>query len=237
VKNEYPEKTRETVQETQSTLIRSSLKTPRAAAIAGIIFAVLYGTSRVLLHLAIPPDVIPDTLWLGANAGMTSFALNLIPFAGIAFLWFIGVIRDLLGEMEDRLFATVFLGSGLLFLVLTFMAGALAGGMLSAILQSNTITETGLYTFNRAVLYQIINIYSIRMAGVFMISMGTIWLRTGLMHRGWAYLSFVLALVLLLSIQFSFWVILIFPVWVFLVSVLILIRNLRRQPLESPGGM
>jgi len=168
---------------------------------------------------------------------MTSFALNLIPFAGIAFLWFIGVIRDLLGEMEDRLFATVFLGSGLLFLVLTFMAGALAGGMLSAILQSNTITETGLYTFNRAVLYQIINIYSIRMAGVFMISMGTIWLRTGLMHRGWAYLSFVLALVLLLSIQFSFWVILIFPVWVFLVSVLILIRNMRRQPLESPGGM
>jgi hypothetical protein len=237
VKNEYPEKTRETVKETQSTLIRSSLKTPRAAAIAGIIFAVLYGTSRVLLHLAIPPDVIPDTLWLGANAGMTSFALNLIPFAGIAFLWFIGVIRDLLGEMEDRLFATVFLGSGLLFLVLTFMAGALAGGMLSAILQSNTITETGLYTFNRAVLYQIINIYSIRMAGVFMISMGTIWLRTGLMHRGWAYLTFVLALVLLLSIQFSFWVILIFPVWVFVVSVLILIRNLRRQPLESPGGM
>jgi hypothetical protein len=237
VKNEYPEKTRETIKETQSTLIRSSLKTPRAAAIAGIIFAVLYGTSRVLLHLAIPPDVIPDTLWLGANAGMTSFALNLIPFAGIAFLWFIGVIRDLLGEMEDRLFATVFLGSGLLFLVLTFMAGALAGGMLSAILQSNTITETGLYTFNRAVLYQIINIYSIRMAGVFMISMGTIWLRTGLMHRGWAYLTFVLALVLLLSIQFSFWVILIFPVWVFVVSVLILIRNLRRQPLESPGGM
>ena len=237
MKNEYPEKTRETVKETQSTLIRSSLKTPRAAAIAGIIFAVLYGTSRVLLHLAIPPDVIPDTLWLGANAGVTSFALNLIPFAGIAFLWFIGVIRDLLGEMEDRLFATVFLGSGLLFLVLTFMAGALAGGMLSAILQSNTITETGLYTFNRAVLYQIINIYSIRMAGVFMISMGTIWLRTGLMHRGWAYLTFVLALVLLLSIQFSFWVILIFPVWVFVVSVLVLIRNLRPQPLESPGGM
>jgi hypothetical protein len=237
VKNEYPEKTRETIKETQSTLIRSSLKTPRAAAIAGIIFAVLYGTSRVLLHLAIPPDMIPDALWLGANAGMASFALNLIPFAGIAFLWFIGVIRDLLGEMEDRLFATVFLGSGLLFLVLTFIAGALAGGMLSAILQSNTITETGLYTFNRAVLYQIINIYSIRMAGVFMISMGTIWLRTGLMHRGWAYLTFVLALVLLLSIQFSFWVILIFPVWVFVVSVLILIRNLRRQPLESPGGM
>ena len=42
--------------------------------------------------------------------------MNLIPFAGIAFLWFIGVLRDRLGEQEDRFFATVFFGSGLLFL-------------------------------------------------------------------------------------------------------------------------
>lgn len=33
--------------------------------------------------------------------------------AGIAFLWFIGVIRDRSGAHEDRFFATVFLGSGL----------------------------------------------------------------------------------------------------------------------------
>jgi len=43
-----------------------------------------------------------------------------LPFAGIAFLWFIGVLRDRLGELEDRFFATVFLGSGLLFLAMLF---------------------------------------------------------------------------------------------------------------------
>ena len=224
--------------ETQASLTRRSLKTPRSAAIAGIIFAVLYGASRVLLYLSIPPYGTADTSWMETNAGMVSLALNLIPYAGIAFLWFIGVVRDLLGDLEDRLFATVFLGSGLLFLALTFISGAIAGGLLSSfMIQSNTMVESGVYTYNRAVLYQIVNVYSIRMAGAFMISMGTIWIRTGLGHRGWAFATYALALVLLLTIDFSFWVVLIFPSWVFAVSVYILVRNLRHQSLESPGGM
>jgi hypothetical protein len=40
----------------------------------------------------------------------------------------------------------------------------------------------------------------------------------------------VLALVLLLSIDYSYWVTLILPGWVMVVSVYILIRNLRNQP-------
>jgi hypothetical protein len=71
------------------------------------------------------------------------------------------------------------------------------------------------------------------MAGVFMISLATIWLRTGLMHRGWAFLTYILALVLLLSIDYSFWVTLIFPGWVLVVSVYILIWNLRNKPKED----
>jgi hypothetical protein len=45
--------------------------------------------------------------------------------AGIAFLWFIGVIRDHLGDREDRFFATVFLGSGLLFVAMLFICGGI----------------------------------------------------------------------------------------------------------------
>jgi hypothetical protein len=62
-----------------------------------------------------------------------------------------------------------------------------------------------------------------------MISLGTIWIRTGLMHRGWAFLTYALALILLLSIGFSLWVPLIFPGWVLAVSVYFLILNLRDQ--------
>jgi hypothetical protein len=140
------------------------------------------------------------------------------------------MIRDRLGEDEDRLFATVFLGSGLLFLVLTFVSAALAGGMISSYaLTKNIMLENGVIIFGREVMYQIINIYAIRMAGVFMISLGTIWLRTGLMHRGWAIVTYTLALMLLLSIGYSLWVTMIFPLWVFVVSLDILIRNLRKK--------
>jgi hypothetical protein len=127
-------------------------------------------------------------------------------------------------------FATVFLGSGLLFLALTFVGAALAGGLLiSYSVASSALVESGVFAFSRAVMYQILSVYAIRMAGVFMISLGTIWLRTGLMQRGWAFLTYALALVLLLSISYTLWVTLIFPIWVLAVSVYFLILDLCNQ--------
>ena len=96
--------------ETPVSLTRRKLTTPRAAAIAGILFALLYGAGLVLIRSSIPADRAADTSWLETNSRSISLALNLVPYAGIAFLWFIGVIRDRMGELEDRLFATVFLG-------------------------------------------------------------------------------------------------------------------------------
>ena len=54
------------------------------------------------------------------------------------------------------------------------------------------MVESGVFIYGREVMYQVINVYAIRMAGVFMISLGTIWLRTGLMHRGWAFVTYAL---------------------------------------------
>ena len=216
--------------ETHKHITRRKLKTPRAAAIAGILFALLFGTGLVLIRISIPTDPTAENTWLETNSRTVSLALNLIPYAGIAFLWFIGVIRDRLDDLEDRLFSTVFLGSGLLFLALTFAGAAQAGGLLNSYMVApNALVESGVFTYSRAVMYETINVYAIRMAGVFMISLGTIWLRTGLMRRGWAFLTYALALVLLLSIGFSLWVTLIFPGWVLAVSVHILILNLRER--------
>jgi hypothetical protein len=206
---------------------RRSLATPRAAAVAGILIAVLYSAGLTLIRLAIPTDATADSgVWMETNARAISLALNLVPYAGIAFLWFIGVIRDRLGDVEDRFFATIFLGSGLLFLALTFMGAALAGSLLSSYAAApDTIIAGGVFTYGREVMFQVINVYAIRMAGVFMMTLGTIWLRSGVMHRGWALLTYALALVLLVSISFSLWVTLIFPVWVLAVSVYFLIRT------------
>ena len=220
--------------ETQISLTRQALKTPRSAAIAGIIFAVLYGASMVLLNVSLSQDTAAGIARTVTDPRTVTLALNLIPYAGIAFLWFIGVIRDLLSESEDRLFATVFLGSGLLFLALTFIGAALAAGLLSAFAtESSVLVQSGVMIYGSTVVYNIFNIYAVRMAGVFMISLATIWLRTGVMHRGWAFLTYVLALVLLVSIDYSFWVTLILPGWVLVISVYILVRNLHNQPRDT----
>jgi hypothetical protein len=215
-------------------LTRTALTTPRAAAVAGIAFGILYGTSLVLLRLSIPIAGSTDNAELNTDPRWTILALNLVPYAGIAFLWFIGVIRDRVGDLEDRFFATIFLGSGLLFVGLTFVGGALAGGLLTIYEteQSDLITSDS-YNYGRAVMYNIVNVYAIRMAGVFMISLSTIWIRTSIMHRAWPFATFVLALVLLVSDGYYPLIILIFPGWVLTVSVHLLIRNVRNKPPET----
>jgi hypothetical protein len=201
------------------------LRTPRSAAVAGILFALLFATSLVLLRTAIPADPFAGTGWLDRGTPRIRTALVLMPFAGIAFLWFIAVIRDHLGSYEDRFFATVFLGSGLLFLAMVFTATAIAGAILaSASVGRAHGYDPDLVHFGRAVMLQVSNGYGLRMAGVFMISLATIWLRTGLMPRWLAVISYLLALTLLAVINLSLWVTLLFPVWALAVSVLLLVR-------------
>ena len=191
----------------------------------------LYGTSLVLIRLSIPDKSGADSgAWLATSSGTVAFALNLVPFAGIAFLWFIGVIRDRLGDSEDRFIATVFLGSGLLFLAMTFVGAALAGALLTSFADAGDVASSGVFAYGRAVMFQIINVYAIRMAGVFMLSLGTLWLRTGLMHRVWTFVTYALALALLLSISISLWVTMIFPGWVLAVSVYFLTQTRRDVP-------
>ena len=169
---------------TELDLRRSRLTTPRAAAIAGILFSVLLITSLVLIRLSIPADPHEAGAWLAGNVRSVELALNLLPFAGIAFLWFIGVVRDRLGEHEDRLFATVFLGSGLLFLAMLFASAALAGGIVIAYGASPTaLVSSEAYGFARAATYVTLNTYAIKMAGVFMISTCTLFLRTRVTPR------------------------------------------------------
>ena len=76
---------------------------------------------------------------------------------------------------------------------------------------------------------QLSNVYALRMASVFMISLGTIWWRTGLMPRWLAVMTCLLALTLLLVINLNLWVSLIFPAWVLLIDLYILYNNQRKQ--------
>jgi hypothetical protein len=222
----------------QVTLTRQALRTPRAAAVAGIIFSVLFTTSMVLIRLALPEQLRATDVatWLQGDTTAISIALTLVPFAGIAFLWFVGVVRSRLGKLEDQFFSTVFFGSGLLFLAMMFASAAIAGGILSSYsIEADTLVKSGVITFGRAIMYSITNVYGVRMAGVFMVSLATIWMRTHVMPRVFVFLTYALALVLLVSSNLTLWLVLVFPAWVLVISVFILVISLRGGRAEAEG--
>jgi len=221
--------------EPKGILIDDRLKTPRAAAVAGIVFSVLFIISLVLIRIAVPADPQDAGTWLARDVKTVAFAIYLFPFAGIAFLWFIGVLRDRMGDREDRFFATIFMGSGLLFLAMLFVAGAIAAGVILGFRTlPDKLIESGLYTFGRAAVYQLINVYAVKMAGVFMISTSTVAILTLMFPRWMALLGYALALLLLLSTGYIFfWAPLVFPLWVLLVSVNILWSNLKSVPASN----
>src|SRR5207244_5369338 len=130
----------------------------RAAAIAGILFALLLTAALVLVRVGAPPDSGDTGAWLTdpSSRRLVALALNLVPFAGIAFLWFIGVLRDRIGEREDRFFATVFLGSGLLFVAMLFVAAAVAGGLIA--IASSGLPDGSTLALGRNVTSSLLNV-------------------------------------------------------------------------------
>ncbi len=202
------------------------LSAPRAAAIAGIIFSVLLIASILLLRQAVPSNPLETGVWLQNRAETVALALNLVPFAGIAFLWFIGVLRDRLGKREDRFFATVFFGSGLLFLAMLFVSAAVMGGLIVAHTdRPDRLLGSATFALGRAMIYEIMNVYAVRMAGVFMIVTSTLALRTGFLARWIAYVGYSLAALLLFSGRYIEWILMVFPIWVLLISFYILVDN------------
>jgi hypothetical protein len=201
------------------------LKTPRAAALAGVLFALLFGTVIILIRLRMPEGIKDSSAWLSSSHSGIATAAVLMPFAGISFLWFIGVVRDGFGAYEDRFFASVFLGSGILFLAMMFVATAVAAGLEAT--NSGVVDPAAhaeVIDFGKMVVLSTSKTYAIRMAAVFMISAATIWLRTGLMPKWLTVLSYLIALAILATSDLSMWVTMAFPVWVLVVSGLFLVR-------------
>jgi hypothetical protein len=214
----------------ETTVIRQRMKTPRAAAIAGILFSLLLLSSQALIQNSISADPLAPAADVVRHSKLITLALNLLSFAGIAFLWFIAVVRDRLGDLEDRFFSTVFLGSGLLYIAMTFVAATLAGSIVKTLnINAGNLVESGAYALGRFEIAHAIHIYAMKMAAVFMMSTSTMLLQTRIAPRWIPFLGYVLAIALLLSGGVIAWIPSVFPVWVLLLSVHILIENLRGQ--------
>ncbi len=209
--------------------VREELRAPRAAGVAGIVFAVLFAVSLVAARAPMtrPADALIRWYTGTDRTAIVVIGLYGIPLAGIAFLWFIGVVRTRIGQREDRLFATVFLGSGLLFVAMLFAAAATASAMALRMEAGGppVALDAPTMQFMQALTHAFLYVYAARAAGVFMIVTSTIALRTRTVPLWVAVLGYVVAALLLLSLRYFEVIIMLFPLWVALLSVFILVTS------------
>jgi hypothetical protein len=212
-------------------------RAPRAAGIAGLVFAALFVFSVTLLgnHPAPGSSAAEIASWYTRESPTIALVgLYLVPFAGIAFLWFVAVIRDVVGDREDRFLATVFLGSGLLFVAMLFAAAASAGALIALIrFQGAPAPSPDSVDLARSLAYAFMYVFGVRVAAVFVLVSSTIGRRTGTMPRWLAYAGVAVALVLLFTVSYFQFTVLLFPFWVSTVSIVILIAN-RARPHRDP---
>ncbi|MEU3986638.1 hypothetical protein AB0F77_42390 [Streptomyces sp. NPDC026672] len=208
-----------------------ALQTPRAAGLAGIVFALLLAAAIVLIRLGLPQG--PEAATAGntdsARRDAVRAALALVPFAGIFFLWFVGAVRSHVGDAEDRFLATVLLGSGLVFVASMFGGAAAADAVLATAHPPGSPSSLPTWDFGRHFAYTLLIGYAMRMAAVFTCSMSVIGHRLGILPRWLTLLGAVTAVVLLFVSPNVPWSELVFPAWSFALSVHILVVAGRRR--------
>ena len=209
------------------------LRAPWAASIAGLLFAVLFTTALILLRtqsMVTAGDADLAAMYAtGEDTLVLVGGLYLAPFSGIMFLWFIAVIRDQLGEHEDRFFATVFFGSGVIFVALMFAATAVASTPTVGVRYLDQAAPTsGTMALLRALSYALLFGFATRAAAVFLIATATIGLRSRVFPRWLGLTGYLLGVVLLLVVAVFDWIILVLPAWVAVASLYILRRERSR---------
>ena len=210
------------------------LRAPWAASIAGLLFAVLFTAALVLLRsspLVTAGDAELARIYAtGEDLPVVVGGLYLAPFAGIMFLWFIAVIRDQLGEREDRFFATVFFGSGVLFVALVFAATAISSAPSVGYRYLDQAAPTAsTVALLRELAYSLLFAFATRAGAVFLLATATIGLRSRIFPRWFALTGYLLGLLLFVVVVVWDWIILVLPAWVAVVSLYILRQERGRR--------
>lgn len=208
-----------------------NIRSPRSAAIAGLIFSFLLMMQMALastIGADVPENINRDLLRQWSQIG--TIILGMVPFSGIAFLWFTGVIRDWLGEREDRFFSTVFFGSGIIYVVMLFVYAGVMGAVLGTYSLSGQVTlGSDVLIFGFSLVNELLGNYALRIAAVYMFSIGSLLTRTHRAPQWLIILTFLVATGFLLFAGTTRWARYIFPAWVTVISIFILVANYLRQ--------
>ena len=206
------------------------LRSIEAAAVAGLVYAVTSTTSLILLNM--PPDLSgPDSevaAWYSdaANRASLTTGLSLSIVSAVSFLWFVAVIRRRVGDREDRFFATVFLGSGVLLTgVMLTGTAALASPAVSIDLADGRVPDASTLAVMSGFGTTLMLVVLLRIQAVFVVSTSTLALRSSAFSRWLSYLGYGIALVIFFVPILTEPIGLAFPIWVGILSIALLVRR------------
>lgn len=169
-----------------------------SAAAAGIIYSLL-ATIAFLSIDKIPAPSSSELEWTewiedGGNRAMLILFLNLASVSAVAFLWFVAVIRRRVGDREDRFFATVFLGSALVYVSLWLVAASIiASPAVLSSLDDGRPLNWEVYRLAEGTAAAILLVAIPRISAVFVASTSTVYLRTGVVPNWLAYVGYTVA--------------------------------------------
>lgn len=164
--------------------------------------------------------------------------LYLMPFAGIAFIWFFVALRTLAASHltgQDALLSNVQHVSGVLYVALFFAAAAadavLPAGVQFDDLQASTALARVFPEFGSVLFF----VFAMRMAGMFVFTTSNIARSAANVPRWFVYLGYLVGLFLLLSATFSPFLVVVFPVWLLALCALLFRWARTSLPADRPS--
>lgn len=209
--------------------MRARVSSLQAIGLTGVLFAILALIAALLLEGRPDLDAGPDEIatWLGDGGNRSRVLAGglVMLMASIALLWFIGVLRQRIGDREDRLFATVFLGSGLMLIAMNLVAYAALAVPVTLAGRGAMAAAVDAFPLGNGLAVLLLAGVSPRMAAVFMLSLSNLGRATRAFPVWWLAVTVAAAIVLLVATTLSIRILWVFIAWVFVFGWVIVLRR------------
>src|SRR5215217_8664420 len=213
----------------------------RLTSVLGIAFAVLFLVGLAMLNRTPGPRSTDQELVAfyasGAQRAIVLSGLYVLPLAAVAFLWFVAALRqwvEMSSRTIDHLLATVQMLSGVAFITLAFAAAGAATIVANGVELANLPVDPAVARLFPLYSRTLLIIFGMRMAAIFVTTTAKLGHEAQLFPRWFVFGSYAVAAALFLVATLNVLLVVVFPLWVLVLSGLIWFHGHTIPPGSAP---